>query len=115
MTTTTTHRPVTTLRAGDIVRTNGLRVRIDADAAPVAGHHIAGVFATRGTILNPDFLQTDQGRYLFGGIIPLDGSEPWTLQGTEFVTVAVESAPCLELDNCPDAETGMPCNSCWDA
>ena len=78
------------LQTGDIIRTHGLRVQ--------AGEHHTWqadngrtVHVFQGTILNPEYLQTDTGRYLFGGIIPLDGSDlGWTIQGNELAYWTVE-------------------------
>lgn len=73
------------LAAGDIVWTTGLRVRLGE--VHTWTHRYASetttqtVYWSKATILNPEYLSTDAGRYLYGGIIPLDGSEPWTIQG----------------------------------
>lgn len=84
------------LKTGDIVRTQGLRVRLGERGESDRGTDTYGkplppvIYFRHGEILNPEYLTTDQGRYLFGGIIPLDGSSGWTVQGTGLVQYARE-------------------------
>jgi len=66
------------LHLGDVVWTYGLRVRLDT--LRVYETDGRDVYAFKGTILNPEYLATERGRFLFGGIQPL-GSTSWTVQG----------------------------------
>lgn len=79
------------LRAGDVIHESGLRVILTETPRLVDGHGIV-VRTARGRIANPEHLRTEEGRYLFGGIIALDGSDGWTIQGTSSRTFRVEVA-----------------------
>ena len=74
--------PTSQLLPNDRVHVSGLVVRIP-DEGMHQWDHLRPVWSAPGTITNPEYLTTDTGRYLFGGIIPLDGSEPWTIQGND--------------------------------
>lgn len=75
------------LNTGDYVRESGLLIELGERTEYDNGGQRVIAFA--GRIANPEYLRTDTGRYLFGGIIPLDGSSGWTVQGIATRTVAV--------------------------
>lgn len=75
---------------GNVVRVGGgshLRVRVtEINSGWMEGQSgeppVGYLYAYSGRIINPEFLQTKQGRLLFGGVIPLDGSDlDWVIQG----------------------------------
>lgn len=89
MTTTTTRTETVTthdLREGDVVHCHGLRVKL----GPVfqTRHPITNdggaTFASKGEVLNNEYLATDAGRQLFGGILMV--GETWTVQGNGWAT-----------------------------
>lgn len=86
---TTERVPTSDLRADDVVLTHGLHVRL-GERREYPDHAGTGtmVYAFTGTILNPEYLTTDAGRYSFGGIIALDGSDGWTIQGNDYASWA---------------------------
>ena len=88
---TTELRTTDQLRAGNIVHTHGLRVLLVETPRYVEGAGIQALTA-RGRITNPEWLQTPEGRALFGGIIEPDSSDGWTIQGTSSRTFSVEVA-----------------------
>lgn len=108
----TTHE----LREGDVVHVYGLRVRLGTvqQTRHAVTEHGGATFYSNGEILNAARLQTDEGRQLFGGIIKLDGSDGWTIQGNglamwarevrgEYDAAALEGNPASNLGT-SDAE-----------
>jgi hypothetical protein len=74
---------------GDVLWESGLRCVV----TEVYGSSLWNgpeVIVAKTRILNLHYLQSDAGRYLFGGIIARDGSEGWTFQGIPSRTVARE-------------------------
>lgn len=85
-------RTMDQLSAGDVVHVDGLRVVLVETPRMVTVNLGIQALTARGRIANPEYLQTDQGRYSFGGIIALDGSDGWTIQGVSYVQQLVEVA-----------------------
>lgn len=67
------------LNPGDVVLNYGLRIQLGEKNQ---GYSRPDVIWFPGTILNPEHLATEDGRMMFRGLIPLDGSNlSWTVQG----------------------------------
>lgn len=78
------------LRVGDVVHVYGLLVQV-VEALHQTRHPVdrnGPTWATQAVITNPEYLATDAGRYLFGGILPR-GATTWTIQGNVLATWGV--------------------------
>lgn len=81
------------LNTGDYVRESGLLIELgERREYTDPGRSVGTIISFAGRIANPEYLTTDTGRYLFGGIIPLDGSSGWTVQGVATARVRVALA-----------------------
>jgi hypothetical protein len=79
------------VRVGDVLLESGLRcVVTDVSTWNDPGYGNGTprtLYVAKTRILNLDYLASDAGRFLFGGIIARDGSEGWTFQGIAERTV----------------------------
>ncbi|MEU5978485.1 hypothetical protein [Streptomyces sp. NPDC047315] len=106
--TTTVTRKSSELRAGDIVRTYGMRVRLDALHCPPSGSGEHAVYSWSGTVLNlaevlheefvpPSYLRTWAGR-------TVTRDDAWTVQGSDLRMHAVE----VPESNAPEPPDSRP-------
>ena len=78
MNTATTATRMEDLRTGGVVLNQGLLLELGEGIQRARNGQT--VYAYPGRILNPEFLATEEGSWMYRGLIPLDGSEDWTVQ-----------------------------------